>query len=206
MDSIMFFNDDSIEAKFLNQLKNEIIHREKLIDQDIDTRKLVLVKGESLCDCMIFAKILHDDLKEIGMDNNNEFVVMDPVLTSEYDDCCDMISYLDNRQVNILIDNNDKISTDWFDYIFTLKTPDSKCRKKFIENLLSDNEELIDDYEKVVDKFVKLTDGLNYSLIDTIAEHVKRFAVVNDKNIDVVMVVDCVVDIKENHGITHYWS
>ena len=84
------------------------------------------------------------------MENNNEFVVMDPVLTSEYDDCCDMISYLDNRQVNILIDNNEKISTDWFDYIFNLKTPDSKCRKKFIENLLIDNEELIDDYDKVV--------------------------------------------------------
>lgn len=202
----MFFNDGSIEAKFLNQLKNEIVYREKLIDQDIDTRKLVLVKGESLCDCMIFAKILRDDLKEIGMENDNEFVVMDPVLTSEYDDCCDMISYLDNRQINILIDNNDKISTDWFDYIFNLKTPDSKCRKKFIENLLSDNDELIDDYDKVVDKFVRLTDGLNYSLIDTIAEHVKRFAVVNDKKIDVVMIVDCVVDIKENHGINHYWS
>ena len=126
MDSMVFFNDDSIEVKLLKQLKNEIVYREKLIDQDIDTRKLVLVKGESLCDCMIFANILHNDLKEIGMENDNEFVVIDPVLTSEYDDCCDMMSYFDNRQVNILIDNNDKISVDWFDYIFNLKTPDSK--------------------------------------------------------------------------------
>ena len=206
MDSMMFFNDGSIEVKFLNQLKNEIVHREKLIDQDIDTRKLVLVKGESLCDCVIFAKILHDDLKEIGMENDNEFVVMDPVFVSDYENSVDMMRYMDNAQVNIVIDNNDKISTDWFDYIFNLKTPDSKCRKKFIENLLSDNEELIDDYDKVVDKFVRLTDGLNYSLIDTIAEHIKRYAVVNDKKIDVVMIVDCVVDIKENHGSSNYWS
>ena len=202
----MFFNDGSIEVKFINQLKNEIIHREKLIDKDIDTRKLVLVKGASLCDCVIFAKILRDDLKEIGMENDNEFVVMDPVFVSDYENSVDMMRHMDNMQINIVINDNDKISDDWFDYIFDLKTPDIKCRKKFINNLLNYNEDLVDDYEKVVDKFVRLTDGLNYSLIDTIVEHVKRFAVVNDKKIDVVMIVDCVVDIKENHGIVHYWS
>ena len=103
IDPMMFFSEDSTKAELVNQLKNEVIHRDKLIEKGVDTNKLVLVTGHSLCDSMMFAKHLHDWIKSTGENNGNNFVVMDPVMTSEYANGIEILQFADNKQINIFI-------------------------------------------------------------------------------------------------------
>ena len=208
IDPMMFFSEDSTKAELVNQLKNEVIHRDKLIEKGVDTNKLVLVTGHSLCDSMMFAKYLHDWLKSIGESKGSNFVVMDPVMTSEYENGIEILQFADNKQINIFINNNSKIGYEWFDYIIYIKVPGKECRKRFIMSMIDKSSDIIDEdaYDELIDEFANLTDGLDYSFINMIVDHIMRLAIVNDEKISYKMIRTNVYKMKENHGIENYWS
>ena len=75
-------------------------------------------------------------------------------------------------------------------------------------SLIDKSSDLIDEdaYDELVDEFANLTDGLDYSFINMIVDHVIRVAIVNDEKISYKMIRTNVYKMKENHGIENYWS
>ena len=70
MRATSFFNDSSIEFNYIEQLKNEIIHSDKLAEHNLNEVKFILIDGSFMPDKLLFANILRNELTKVYQDNN----------------------------------------------------------------------------------------------------------------------------------------
>lgn len=207
MRATSFFKDNSIEYKYIEQLKKELININKLAKHKLNEEKFILIDGSFMPDKLLFGNVLRNELMEANPDNKYNYdLVRNFGLTSEYKNGAYLVNSVDTSNVNIYIDDNEKIGCCWFDFVFTMRTPSSDCRRKFISDIISEHEDLIDDKTKLVDKLTSATDTLHFIPIKQIITNVLSYAVVNDMKADYDMFVDYVSEFKSNHGIANYWS
>ena len=207
MRATSFFKDSSIEYRYIEQLKKELININKLTKHKLNKEKYILVDGLFMPDKLLFANVLRNELIEANPDNKYNYdLVRYFGLTSEYKNGAYLVNSCDLSNVNIYINDNEKIGCGWFDFVFTIRTPGSECRQKFISDIISEHEDLIDDKTKIVDKLTSATDTLHFIPIKQIITNVLSCAVVNDVKVDCEMIFDYISEFKSNHGITSYWS
>lgn len=207
MRATSFFKDSSIEYKYIEQLKKELIYNKRLAEHKLNDEKFILIDGSFMPDKLLFASVLRNELMEANPDNEHNYdLVRYFGLTSEYKNGVYLVNSVDTSNVNIYIDNNEHIGCSWFDFVFTMRTPGSECRRKFISDIISEHKDLIDDKTKLVDKLASATDTLHFMPIKQIITNVLSCAVVNGVKADYEMFVDYVSEFKSNHGIANYWS